>query len=230
MASSEIRQYIINYIKDKQLQLAENPKYFKPDELLTKVFLKNKPAEKLTFEEFFAATFAILSPMHQIKKIHSSKKETVLVLKGKFQPIEFKMENRGGNKKVTCIYNLSAFDLDSDQLQSRMKNKLGCSVTILEQTAAGAASAHQNYIICVQGNQIYPVADILKSKCCEFFSSLLAKLLTMFFGLFVPRYDKWMLFYIEKREFVKWWMIRFSKSFKIILKFFSKKCSNSVWV
>ena len=99
--------------------------------------------------------------MHQIKKTFSDKRETTNTLKGKFQPVEFKMENRGGNKKVTCVYNLSTFDLDLDTLQSRIRNKLGCSVTVVEQAGA---SADQNYIICVQGNQIYPVSDILKSE------------------------------------------------------------------
>ena len=82
------------------------------------------------------------------------------------------MENRGGNKKVTCVYNLSAFDFDSAALQTRIKNKLGCSVTIIEQTtgvatsvgAATASIANQNYIISVQGNQITPVSEILKSN------------------------------------------------------------------
>jgi translation initiation factor 1 (eIF-1/SUI1) len=115
--------------------------------------------------------FANLSPMHQIKKIFTDKKEVVYLRKGRFQPVDFKMENRGGNKKVTSIYNLPAFDLDSAALQARIKNKLGCSVTIVEQmtgasssTAGAASSSAQNYIICVQGNQIYPVSDILKSK------------------------------------------------------------------
>ncbi len=129
--------------------------------MLTKAFLKNKPTEKLSFEEFFTIAFGTLSPMHQIKKTFSDKRETTNTLKGKFQPVEFKMENRGGNKKVTCVYNLSTFDLDLDTLQSRIRNKLGCSVTVVEQAGA---SADQNYIICVQGNQIYPVSDILKSE------------------------------------------------------------------
>jgi translation initiation factor 1 (eIF-1/SUI1) len=105
--------------------------------------------------------------MHQIKKIFPDKKEINHTLKGKFQPVEFKMENRGGNKRVTCVYNLSAFELDIEMLQSRIKNKLGCSVTVVEQVSG--ASAEQNYIICIQGNQIYPVSEILKSNFYKYF-------------------------------------------------------------
>jgi translation initiation factor 2D len=164
VGSSEIRQSVTNYIKERQLQLPDNQRCFKPDELMTRSFLKNKLTEKLTFEELFSIIFGNLPPMHQIKKTFSAeKKEVIYEIKGKFQPVEFKMENRGGNKKVTCIYNLSAFDLDPNGLQSRIKNKLGCSVTIVEAPVAGA-SASQNFIICVQGNQIYPVSEILNSE------------------------------------------------------------------
>ena len=154
----------MNYIKVKALQVPDQPKFLKPDDLLNKIFLKNKPSESLKFDELFSIIFAKLSPMHQIKKAYSDNKERdtgVLTRKGRFQPVEFKLESRGGNKKVTCIYYLSAFDLDSMAIQSKIKKELGCSVSINE---ANASATSDNYVVCVQGNQIYPVSEILKSR------------------------------------------------------------------
>lgn len=103
--------------------------------------------------------------MHQIKKIFSDKVERQqepVIKKGKFHPIEFKLESRGGNKKVTSVYNLSEFDIDSNYLQSFLRKEIGCSVSISE--ALGAASSSNEFVLSVQGNQIFHVSEILKSK------------------------------------------------------------------
>lgn len=86
------------------------------------------------------------------------------IRKGKFQPVEFKLESRAGNKKVTNIMNLYSFSLDANVLQSRIKKELGCSVAISEPTTSASATASNNYMLVVQGNQIYPISELLKSK------------------------------------------------------------------
>lgn len=127
--------------------------------------MKNKQIDTIKFDELFALVFSRMGQMHQIKKIYSDKierEQEVLIKKGKFHPIEFKLESRGGNKKVTNVYNLSEFDLDSNYLQSILRKEIGCSVSVSE--PLGAAQNSNEFILSVQGNQIYHVSEILKSK------------------------------------------------------------------
>lgn len=78
--------------------------------------------------------------------------------------MQFKLESRAGNKKVTNISNLASFGLDPTILQSRIKKELGCSVTVNEPSAAAAASSTSNdFVLSVQGNQIYPISELLRS-------------------------------------------------------------------
>lgn len=87
-----------------------------------------------------------------------------MLRKGKYQPVVFKLESRGGNKKVTSISNLATFEIDANQLQSKLRKDIGCSVSVsFENETASATSATNDYVIDVQGNQINSIADILKS-------------------------------------------------------------------
>ena len=73
-----------------------------------------------------------MSPMNQIKKVFYNDSEItesfdVSLSKGKFKPVEFKIETKSGNKKITSIYNLHQFSLDITLLQDRIK-KNGCNL------------------------------------------------------------------------------------------------------
>lgn len=160
-----------NYIKENNLQVKSEPKYFAPNEKLTKAFLKKSDAEeKMTFETLWTTVFQKLTPMHQIKRIFKDKKledNSSMLRKGKYQPVEFKLENRGGNKKVTSVYNLATFEMDFQQLQQKLRKDIGCSVSLVEQeNPSPGASMYQakEHIVQVQGNQITSIADLLKCK------------------------------------------------------------------
>lgn len=158
--SSEVRSVVMNYIKEKNLQIKTEPKYLKPDELIYKIFVKNKQIEKITFEDLFSTIFTKLSPMHEIKKVYKDRKEREpgILRKGKFQSVEFKLESRGGNKKVTSIHNLGEFEVDFIALQAKIRKEIGCSVSLIE---SNEASATGQSVICVQGNQIIPISELL---------------------------------------------------------------------
>ena len=110
--------------------------------------------------------------MHLIKRVYKDNNRTdqsPLLHKGKYNPVEFKLESRGGNKKVTSITNLSAFEIDPNQLQSKLRKDIGCSVSVTFENdnasaTASALATHSNYVIDVQGNQINSIGEILKSK------------------------------------------------------------------
>ena len=162
-----MRSACMNYIKEKNLQIKTEPKYLKPDELIYKVFVKNRQIEKITFEDLFSTIFTKLSPMHEIKKVYKDRKEREpgILRKGKFQSVEFKLESRGGNKKVTSIHNLSEFDVDYVLLQAKIRKEIGCSVSLVEPTEASVSGES---VICVQGNQILPISELLNSKKYDF--------------------------------------------------------------
>ena len=175
VTAAEIRQFITNHIKENQLQLKEEPKYFVVNEKLAKAFLKKTDVEeKMSFETLWTTVFQKLSPMHQIKRVFKDKKledNSFMLRKGKYQPVEFKLENRGGNKKVTSIHNLATFELDFQQLQQRLRKEIGCSVSLVElENPSAGASMYQvkEHIVSVQGNQITPIADLLKCKRLSF--------------------------------------------------------------
>jgi len=171
ITSAEIRQLVTTYIKDNNLQLKEDPKYFIPNEDLVKIFLKKSNAEeKMTFEELFGHIFQKIPVMHQIKRVYKDRKiedPSYLLRKGKFQPVEFKLENRGGNKKMTTVHNLATFEIDFQQLQQRLRKEIGCSVTLAEvETASVGASMIEakEYVVNIQGNQINQIANILRGE------------------------------------------------------------------
>lgn len=160
-----------NYIKENNLQVKGEPKYFVPNEKLTKAFLKKAAAEeKMTFETLWTTVFQKLTPMHQIKRVFKDKKledNSSMLRKGKYQPVEFKLENRGGNKKVTSVHNLATYEMDFQQLQQKLRKDIGCSVSLVEQeNPSPGASMYQSkeHIVQVQGNQVTSIADLLKCK------------------------------------------------------------------
>ena len=76
-----------------------------PDVILNKTFIpKSKQQdEPFNFLAFFSIVFERLTPMHQIRRVYKDNRADLspLIRKGKYQPVEFKLESRGGNKKVT---------------------------------------------------------------------------------------------------------------------------------
>jgi translation initiation factor 1 (eIF-1/SUI1) len=122
----------------------------------------------ISFEDLFNALFQQFTPMHYIvhKYPDNKEREDPVLKKGRFRPVEFKLEARGGNKKLTTISNLDEFSIDAKELQQKLRTSLGCSTNI-DNVAAGANTTDA-YVVTVQGNQIHLLSELLKSK---FFSS-----------------------------------------------------------
>jgi translation initiation factor 1 (eIF-1/SUI1) len=171
----------MNYIKEKGLELNEKPHHLKPDDLLYETFfrvksekkskMKNKQSDipsEITFEKLFSAIFTKLSPMHQIKTVYSDGIERdaeVKIRNNRFQTVKFLLEWNNDTGMLTCIYNLSAFDLDIKLFKNRIAKELDCSVSIDLDKTAVCSNSEQNFVICVQGNKICQVSKILKSNC-----------------------------------------------------------------
>ena len=136
----------------------------KLDNVLAKV-LKKQTDIFISFENLFNELFDKLSPMHTIVYKYSDNKEREppVLKKGKFKPIEFKLESRGGNKKLTVIHHLSEFSIDPKELQKQIRTKVGCSASI-DYLASAASNVSDEFTITVQGNQINQVIRLLKSN------------------------------------------------------------------
>ena len=119
----------------------------------------------LTFEGLFSETFDKLSPMHSIIHKYSDNKEREppVLRKGKFRPIEFKIESRGGNKKLSVIYNLNEFSIEPKEILKEIRTKLGCSASFEFLKYSAASNISEEFTITVQGNQINQIVRLLKS-------------------------------------------------------------------
>jgi len=172
----------MNYIKENELQNKTDPKQFIPDLTLNTVFIpKNKqPNDSISYNEFFSILFDKLTPMHQIKRVYiknqqQQQENNILLRKGKYEPVLFKLESRGGNKKVTNISNISTFEIDSNQLQSRLRIACSVSVTIINNNNNNNNNSESNeYSLDVQGNQIQAISEILKSIIFCYFIIIIA--------------------------------------------------------
>ncbi len=118
----------------------------------------------ISFESLFSELFDKLSPMHCIiyKYSDNKEREPPVLKKGKFKPVEFKLEARGGNKKLTVIHHLDEFSIDPKELVQKIRTKVGCSASI-DNSPSGASNVSDEYTITVQGNQISQVSRLLKS-------------------------------------------------------------------
>ncbi len=117
----------------------------------------------MSFEELFNKLFQQFTPMHYIVHKYPDNMERVspILKKGKFRPVEFKLEARGGNKKLTTISNLDEFSIDAKELQQKLRTTLGCSTNI---DYANAANSSELFVVTVQGNQIHLLSELLKSN------------------------------------------------------------------
>lgn len=142
------------------MQMENNKRMLKMDMYLCDL-VRNRE-ETMSFEELFNQTFAKLSPMHSIVRKYSDNKEREepIIRKGKLKPVEFKIESRGGNKKITSIRNLDEFLIDAKELQHQIRTQISVSASV---EYANAAASPNSYIISVQGNQISHISEILRS-------------------------------------------------------------------
>ena len=76
-----------------------------------------------------------------------------VTVKGKLPPIEFKVEKRTGNKKVTIISNFSIFGINSKELAHQLQILMSSSATV----EAGPASE----TVLVQGDARKTAAKLL---------------------------------------------------------------------
>lgn len=120
----------------------------------------------LSFEDVFHYLFSRLPQMHSIiyKYSDNKQRQEPILKKGKFNPVEFKIESRGGNKKLTVISNLNEFLIDAKEIQQKICTQLACSASVNNVATASASNAIDAFTITVQGNQISRISQLLKSK------------------------------------------------------------------
>ncbi|CAB3411174.1 unnamed protein product [Caenorhabditis bovis] len=150
LTTSQIREILTNYVKSNELNQG---KIIKMDPLLADVSrIKTETSDWNTLiqnvQSKMTKTWVIRwsDGREFVRKVHSPK-------------IEFKVETRSGNKKVTIINNLSVFGIQIKTISHQIMRGIATSVT----SNPEAVNCEGPQVI-VQGNQIHFISELLLNK------------------------------------------------------------------
>ncbi|CAI5441537.1 unnamed protein product [Caenorhabditis angaria] len=143
----ELRERLTNYIKINNLNALKSVKL---DPILAQVSkIKSETTDwntlMQTIQSKMTKTWVIrwADGREFVRKINAPK-------------IEFKIENRSGNKKVTLINNLSVFGVDIKTISHQIQTGVATSVT-----SQNEAVCCEGVQVIVQGNQIHFISQLL---------------------------------------------------------------------
>jgi len=154
MAATEIRDLITGYVKDNELNSKTDRRRVILDPILSDVlFDKDFIQESVTWDILFTRFMNKMNPCH---KTVIGGKESKLK-KGKIEPIEVKLQQRTGNKKVTLVQNLEHYGIDPSEFAHQIQLSAASSTTV--NSSVDKSSSSQQVLI--QGNQTAHVAKLL---------------------------------------------------------------------
>ncbi|PAV62933.1 hypothetical protein WR25_03849 [Diploscapter pachys] len=139
-----ITQYVSNLTSDKKVKL---------DPLLANV-TKSYETE-MDWNKLIQSIQSKMTPAFVIRTPDGKE----IVRKIKMPHIEFKVETRSGNKKVTLINNLTPFGIDIKTICNQIKIGVSTSATVNNE-----AVNCEGPQVSVQGNQIHFIGDLLKNE------------------------------------------------------------------
>ncbi|KAI9489297.1 hypothetical protein BDB00DRAFT_981244 [Zychaea mexicana] len=157
--SIEIRNAVMQYVKENNLSNPRNQKMVLLDAILKDAILKNNEnKEELTREVIVDRLREKMQPFHYVTL---PGKEPVL-RKGTPTPIQVTQEIRQGRKTMTKLVGVERFDLDVVDLCKEL-TKL-CASSATHNPLAGSSPKNPVQEIMVQGPQIKNVSTILSNK------------------------------------------------------------------
>ncbi|CAH1969978.1 unnamed protein product [Acanthoscelides obtectus] len=146
-----IRNCVVKYVKELNLQCEDNPKLIKPKQIMADICKTENP---VTWEE------AIESVCHSMKSCFKVKSAQGLELtsKGKISPITMTVSTRSANKKVTLVDNLELFGINMTEFAKECQHGVAASTSISK------PPDKKNEQLLVQGNQVIFVYKLLTDK------------------------------------------------------------------
>uniref|UniRef100_A0A6P7G8M2 Eukaryotic translation initiation factor 2D n=1 Tax=Diabrotica virgifera virgifera TaxID=50390 RepID=A0A6P7G8M2_DIAVI len=146
----DVRKYISKYVKENNLQDAENEKLIKPKEALARIC---KTEHSVAWEEVIEKVCAAMKNAYKVK---SGVEE--IQGKGKVSPIMLSVSVRSGNKKVTLIDNLELFGIRINDFAKECQHGVAASTSI------SRPPGKKYDQLLVQGNQVLFVYNLLTDK------------------------------------------------------------------
>jgi translation initiation factor 2D len=147
---SQIRQYVVEYVKKNDCQHKENKRLVKPKEALVKIC---KTENYITWEELMER---VCDAMKSCYKVTAGNEE--LFNKGKVSPITITVSQRSGNKKVTLVDNLELFGIRIADFAKECQHGVAASTSISKPIGKKCDQ------LLVQGNQVLFVYNLLTDK------------------------------------------------------------------
>eukprot|EP00794_Sanderia_malayensis_P008173 gene8173-9049_t len=153
--SFEVRQILTNYVKDNQLVNQNNKRIVNLDPVLSDVlFDKNFRQDSVPWDVLFTRFQDKMNPCHKV--IVNGKESSVK--KGKMEPVEVKIEQRMGNKKVTLVKNLEQFAIDPNDFAHKIQLAAASSTTVSALPGKNISGMQ----VLIQGNQSTYVSKLLE--------------------------------------------------------------------
>jgi len=158
MTGSEVRDYIVRYVRENNLQDATSKHLVKLDPILADVVLgkgENHVVE-MRWDEITLRFQAKMSDGYSLQfpgmppSFH----------KGKLEPVELTTATRSGNKKITLVYNLENYGIDPTEFAHK------CQVGVAASTAVNPAVNRKTGAVevMVQGNQVGFASKLLMDQ------------------------------------------------------------------
>jgi len=156
MSSSDIRQFVTGYVKEKELVNPSNKKLINLDPLLTDVlFNKGQHQDTANWDGIMTRMLQTMNPCHEV----TCPGEEPVIRKGKMDSVEVSIENRMGNKKVTVVKNLESFGIDTKAFAQSLQQAAASSTAVNPVPGKSTTGT----LVIVQGAQLKHVKTILES-------------------------------------------------------------------
>ena len=142
LTAQEVRQVVVDYVKEKDLQSGQQRGKVQLDELLAEVVLAkgDNGSACMTWEELIKFVIGKMSPGYSLQ----FQDQPALEFKGRLEPVELTTATRSGNKKVTLVNNLETYHIDPVQFAHK------CQVVLF----ADLLNEVFAYSVCHQGRTI----------------------------------------------------------------------------
>ncbi|EGT56276.1 hypothetical protein CAEBREN_18143 [Caenorhabditis brenneri] len=147
LAVRKIREYVANYVNERDLS---DGKSVRLDPVLANI--THIKTESAVWADIMKEIQARMTPTWHIQWADGRE----IVRKVNPPKVEFKIENRAGNKKVTLINGLAMFGIDIRKICHQIQT--GVATSVSSQWEVQGVEGPQ---VLVQGNQIHFIADML---------------------------------------------------------------------
>ena len=110
LTAQEVRQVVVDYVKEKDLQSEQQKGKVQLDELLAEVVLAkgDNGSACMKWEDLIKFVIGKMSPGYSLQ----FEDQPALEFKGRLEPVELTTATRSGNKKVTLVNNLETYHID----------------------------------------------------------------------------------------------------------------------